>query len=134
VFRKFLIKLFIFSILVAISFAIADFAVPMFASYQSFTWLALIFFFLLNGVTGFIGFRALKKSPHGFVASVNGIVALKILLCVVFVVIYMVVAQPNSGLFIISFFILYVIYTVFEIRELIAAQKNQLKQKQDGDH
>lgn len=42
--------------------------------------MSLGFFFLITLLTGYMGFRGLEKSAHGFVASVNGMVVLKLFL------------------------------------------------------
>src|ERR1043165_543689 len=128
-FRTFLIRLIFISLLLAVVIAIVNFSVPFFNSFQYFSWSALGFFFLLTLITGRTGFRSFEKSPHGFVASVNGIVLIKLVLSVAFVIAYLWIAKPGRPDFIISFFILYVIYTEFEIRELIFAQKRKVQQQ-----
>jgi len=118
----------------AVVIALVNYFVPSLQSFQKFTWLSLTFFFVVTIVSGSIGFRGLEKSAHGFVASVNGMVMLKLFLSVIFIIVYVLIAKPHTPLFITSFFFLYVIYAVFEIRELIIAQKIRRKQLQDGNH
>lgn len=127
--RSFLTRLIVITIILAAIVAVVNYLVPFFGSFGLFTWSALGYFFLLTILTGFIGFRSLEKSPHGFVASVNGIVMIKLFLCVSLVITYVLLAKPESPVFIVSFFILYIIYTVFEIRELIIAQKKAAPRK-----
>ena len=128
-FRSFIIILTILTAGIAIVIAIVNLLIPFFLSVQIFTWSALAFFFALTIITGYMGFRSLEKSAYGFVASVNGIVLLKLALSVAFVVAYLLIAKPDKPNFIISFFILYIIYTVFEIRQLIMAQKRKIQQQ-----
>jgi hypothetical protein len=134
VFRLFITRLIILTGALAMVIAASNYFIPFLQSFSVFTWFALAFFFFVTLITGAIGFRGLQKSPYGFVASVNGMVALKLFLSVIFVIVYVLIAKPNSALFITSFFVLYAVFTVFEIRYLIIAQKNRQKQTQHGDH
>jgi hypothetical protein len=129
IFRSFIASLAILTtVLMAIS-AMVNYFSTFFHSIQNFTWLSLAFFFILTVITGYIGIHALGKSAHGFVASVNGIVLLKLMLSVGFLIAYLVITKPASPYFIIPFFVFYIIYTVFEIRQLIIAQKRNRKQQ-----
>jgi hypothetical protein len=130
--RSFAAKLLILTTALAVIISIVNYLIPFFQSFQSFTWYALLFFFIVTLITGYIGLRAMEKSAHGFIAGVNGMVMVKLFMSVIFVIVYVLLAKPNKALFITSFFILYVIYSVFEIRELILAQKIQQKQNKDG--
>src|SRR5436190_3106870 len=112
-FRGFTFSSIILTAVVAVVIAVVNLLVPFFRSFQIFTWSSLAFFFALTLVTGYIGFRSLDKSSHGFVAGVNGIVFLKLMLGVGFVIAFVLIAKPGTPNFIISFFILYIIYTVF---------------------
>ena len=133
-FRSFAAKLTILTAALAVIILVMNYLLPFLQSFQDFTWFSLLFFFLVTLVTGYIGFRSFEKTAHGFVSSVNGMMMLKLFLCIIFIIVYVVIAKPHSPVFISSFFFLYLIYTVFEIRELIAAQKILQKQKKDGNH
>jgi len=129
IFRSFIFSLIILTTVMTVISALVNYLVPFFHSIQNFTWFSLAFFFVLTAITGYIGFRSLEKSAYGFVASVNGIVLLKLLLSVGFLIAYLVITKPGSPYFIISFFVFYIIYTVFEIRQLIIAQKRKIEQQ-----
>ena len=130
-FQSFAMKLIMMTAVLAVIIAAIHYLVPAVQSFQFFTWSSLLFFFGITLMTGFIGFRGLEKTAHGFVASVNGMVVLKLFMSVIFIIVYVLIAKPHSPLFISSFFFLYVVYAVFEIRELIIAQKIRRKQLQD---
>jgi len=132
-FRSFFIKLILFTIVLAVVIAVLNFLSPFFQSFQSFTWMSLVFFFLLTLLAGFMALRSLEKSPHGFIASVNGIVVLKLFLSIALIILYLVIAKPGSPKFITSFFALYILFTAFEIREFIIVQKKKLKEKIPGN-
>jgi hypothetical protein len=133
VFRSFAAKLTILTAALALIIAVMNYLSPFLQSFQNFTWFSLLFFFLVTLITGYIGFRSFEKTAHGFVSSVNGMMMIKLFLCIIFIIAYVVIAKPKTVVFISSFFFLYLIYTVFEIRELILAQKMLQKQKQDGN-
>jgi len=118
-----MIRLTICTIAMAIVLAFVNVAFPFFQSFQLFSWLALFYFFLLTAITGYMGFRSLEKSPHGFVAGVNGIVLVKLMLSVGFLITYLVITKPGAPNFIFSFFAFYIVYTVFEVWLLVKAQR-----------
>ncbi|MCS6916615.1 MAG: hypothetical protein RMK52_06385 [Chitinophagales bacterium] len=89
----------------------------------SFGWWALLFFGVITWLTGWMGLRSLKQSARGFVTAVSATVMIKLLASAAFVATYAWITKPDSPVFIIPFFVLYVVFTVFEIREVIAAQK-----------
>lgn len=122
-FRSFVYRLVILTAGLSVIIAIINFFFLFFQSFQIFSWVGLMFFFMLTIITGYIGLRAVGKSSHGFVAGVNGIVLLKLVLSIAFLIGYLSIAKPINSNFIVSFFALYIFYTVFEIRELIGAQK-----------
>ncbi len=122
-------RLIIYSAAIAVLVVIAGLLFPAIASFQDFTWLSLVFFSLLTALTLYIGLRGLEKSSYGFVASVNGIVLLKLMLSVILVLLYVIFVKPKEPLFILPFFLFYILFTVFELRELLLAQKAKSKDK-----
>lgn len=89
-----------------------------------FGWWALLFFLFITLFTGWLGLNALRQSARGFVAAVSSMVMIKLLASAAFVAGYALWMHPESPVFIIPFFVLYVLFTVFEIRQLIGAQKH----------
>ena len=118
-------KLIIYTLGMLVLVAVVNYAVPYFASIQTFTWISLLFFFAVTAITLYIGLKGLEKSAYGFVASVNGIVLIKLLLSAALVVLYVVIERPKEPKFIIPFFFFYFVFTVFEIRQLLIAQKRK---------
>ena len=133
-YRTFTIQLLILTALLALLLAAINFFIPFFTAIQHVTWFALLFFLLLTLLTGYLGFRSIEKSAYGFVSTVNGMVMLKLFLCIGFVIGYLLMVKPATHNFIFPFFILYVIYTVFEIRQLVVAQKKQAQQRKSSQH
>lgn len=122
-------RLIIYCAAIAVLVVIAGFLWPSITSFQDFTWLSFTFFALLTALTLYIGLRGLEKSSYGFVASVNGIVLLKLMLSVVMVLVYVIFAKPKEPQFILPFFIFYILFTVFEVRELLLAQHVKSKRR-----
>lgn len=110
------------------------YTIPYFASIQTFTWISLFFFFAVTAITLYVGLRGLEKSAYGFVASVNGIVLIKLLLSAALVILYVVIERPHEPKFIIPFFFFYFVFTVFEIRQLLIAQKLKTDTKSHSDN
>ncbi len=125
-------KLIIYTLGLAVLVSIINFISPFFMLFQNFTWIALVFFAALTGISLYIGLNGLQKKAYGFVASVNGIVLIKLFLSTILVLIYVMVAHPEDPSFIIAFFFFYIVYTVFEVRELILAQRLMAQEKSRG--
>lgn len=90
-------------------------------------WLALAFFVLLTIILTNMSLRTAAKSGSRFVTGVMGGVGLRMLVCVLFVVIYWVTAKERDTFFIIYFFILYLFFTVFEIMFLLSKLRTDKK-------
>ncbi|MBA2421702.1 MAG: hypothetical protein H0V61_00560 [Chitinophagales bacterium] len=120
-------KLIIYTLGMALLVSIINFVSPFFNYFSQFTWIALAFFAVLTALSLYIGLRGLQKQAYGFVASVNGVVLIKLFLSILLVLIYVMVARPNSPSFIIPFFFFYIVYTIFEVRELILVQRLMTK-------
>jgi hypothetical protein len=105
-FRKSLTRLFIFTLLIAIIIIAVNYFIPLFSSFQQFTWLSLVYFFHHHQPSPvYIGLGDWKKSGHGFIASVNGIVMIKLSYAPRLSLSTWLVAKPGSATFIIPFFL-----------------------------
>ena len=92
-------------------------------------WIALTFFAILTTVLTRLSLKSAAKSGSRFVTGVMGGVGLRMMFCVLFVVIYWVTAKERNTFFIIYFFILYLFFTVFEIKFLLHKLRTD---KKDG--
>ncbi|HUM48358.1 MAG TPA: hypothetical protein PLD84_15610 [Chitinophagales bacterium] len=110
--------------------ALGTYLIPGMASFQIFTWISLAFFSLITALTLYIGLKGLEKNSYGFVASVNGIVLVKLMLSAVLVLVYVLIERPKDPKFIIPFFIFYIVFTIFEVREILMAQKVKSRNKE----
>ncbi|HHH50687.1 MAG TPA: hypothetical protein ENK52_06890 [Saprospiraceae bacterium] len=88
---------------------------PGFDTYQEFSWISLIIFILLSILMYFMGIRtAVSKDRNAFTRTVLGITGGKMFLAIVMVVMYVEIRQPISRHFLLPFFIVYFVYTIYE--------------------
>lgn len=127
--KNYFIRITALALLLAPVAAALNYFSPFFSSFAAFTWIALVFFYAVTLLSGYLGIRSLTKTAYGFVAGVNGMVMLKLFLSIAFLIGYLVLAKPDGPRFAVSFFVLYATFTAFEIRELILIQKLQEKKK-----
>jgi hypothetical protein len=95
-------------------------------------WLALLFFFLLTVIMVNMTIRAEAKSNSRFVTGTMGTKGLRMLLCILFIVVYLVTTPKRDVYFIVYFFILYLFFTMFEIVYLIYKLRADKKDGQDS--
>ncbi len=113
-------------LLLATGLAVILGSIQMFVGIRSwlhFAWWSLLFFSLLSAITGWVGKQALRKTGYMLVASVTASVFVKLLCSAVFVALYVVIVRPSSVSFVIPFFFMYILFTVFELRQLTFAQQ-----------
>ena len=96
-----------------------------FASTQLFIWSSLVFFFLLScGVYAMASRGISTANNHRFVSMITGSFTGKLLLCVVYVLVYALIVRPEGKpFFIIPFFIYYIVFTVMEVWALLKLTK-----------
>ena len=75
----------------------------------------LVFFTAATLLSFYFLQKKLDASPTRFVTSFMAISMIRLLLYLAIIVVYALTNRPDSVNFIISFFILYVIFTVFEV-------------------
>ena len=86
-----------------------------FTEYSNLSWLSLILFILLTIGMYFGGHKAARsENKHTFTNAVLLFTIGKMLLSIIVILGYHQWAQPESKLFIIPFFAIYVAFTIFE--------------------
>jgi len=89
-----------------------------FQPYKFFTWMSLFFFFAITLFSGYYNSRSIRK-PF-FFNIFFGTLALKFLLSLAFLVVFLVYIDPdNKKMFVIPFFLLFLIYKMFETYMLL---------------
>lgn len=88
---------------------------PQFADVQPIAWISLGIFVLLSVVMYYAGRKAaFSDNKHDFTNVSLGITISKIFIAILFILGYNQLMQPDSRFFIIPFFLMYLIYTIFE--------------------
>ena len=83
--------------------------------YQDFSWISLAFFVLLTLAMYGVGTLTSKsKNTAAFTGTILGFTFGKMFFSLIIVIAYFQYTQPLSKVFVVPFFIVYLIYTVFE--------------------
>lgn len=89
-------------------------------------WLTIPFFFILSSISGYLLFQGLQNNKQ-FGNKLMGNFGVRMLLCVLFVIIYLKFDGSNRNLFIISFSIQYFIFFFFEILYIVFKLRPETK-------
>ncbi len=88
---------------------------PQFADVLPIAWISLAIFVLLSVVMYYAGRKAaFSDNKHDFTNVSLGVTIGKIFIAILFILGYNQLMQPDSRFFIIPFFLMYLIYTIFE--------------------
>lgn len=108
---------------VTLAIAVATIVLIYFAQPQEtyWYWIALGLYTVVGVVIGKRSQRAvLSASNSTFFTGVIGAIGIRLLLCVLFLAIYLIISDLKSKTFIIYYLILYLFYTIFEITQLVS--------------
>jgi hypothetical protein len=125
-FKQFLKKTLIFSAFVAFAGVVVSLLVP--AIYITPSLPFLILFFM--GITIYVYYSLLQTVEKKFAKFINRFMAmtgLKLLLFLASIVVYLLIFPGDAVPFLISFFILYIVYTIYEITSILAITKPDVK-------
>lgn len=112
---KFLIQLSIVSVLVLIVLMVLH-TYAIFAPYQSLSWISWGFFILFSLVLFVLGTKGGNSSnPHLFGQIFLVATGIKMLISVTIILIYFLTTKPDNQYFVLPFFMIYLIYTSFEV-------------------
>ena len=123
-YRHFFLQLSLFSIGVAALIFILN-TLTLFRTYQDLSWLSWGFFVLLSIIIYALG-RAAVLSPDKtlFNSVLTVFMGGKMILSVALIFTYRYLVEPETKIFIIPFFLIYVLYTGFEIYVLTKLAKH----------
>lgn len=116
--KNYTLRLLIFSALIAIIAAIlystvlTSFYLPVFPY-------VLLFFTLISFLSHYIIVKAGKSRITKFSTSFMGISSLKLFLYLIFIIVYLLIDKTNALVFVLTFFIIYLLFTVFETSSLL---------------
>lgn len=109
-------------LLIVISFC-WNYFLPQFNS-PHIIYIVLYFFVSIGGIHRFL-IKANTQSPQNFVRSYIAFTALKLLLNLMVIILYIFINRSQAIVFILSFLILYFIFLVFEIISLQKELRNK---------
>lgn len=84
-----------------------------------FVWIALAFYFLLTLGLYSLSLMGLQRNNRTFSTAVFGSMTIRFIFCILFLVIYLIINKEKNIPFIITYLILYLFYTIFEIFQLV---------------
>jgi len=97
-------------------------------AYPSFAWVCFLFFTCQTlFIIAMAGMGERMSSPSGGVSVVLGAMGLKFLFSILMILAYLLAVKPDTMIFIIPFFILYIIYTIIETYHLLQMRTNAVK-------
>lgn len=112
--RGFFSQLGIVTILVASILLVLHYQ-PLFQPYADISIISLLFFIGLSLAIYFFGLKAAKSdNKNVFIRLIMGVTFGKMMFSLMLLFIYYKVVEPQSGHFLVPFFIVYFCYTIFE--------------------
>jgi hypothetical protein len=81
--------------------------------------------FLVTAVFHFLVTKAAEKSPQVFTRTYMGLSSARLILYSIFLLVYCFGHRDIAKVFVLTFFILYIIYTAFEVRSVQAYFKRK---------
>ncbi len=112
--RQFFQQLSLLSAVTAVALYFVN-QLPAFQADAGFSWLSVLFFILLSIAMYYAGRRsALSENKHHFTNTIMGFTMGKMMLSILLILGYLKLAEPTTKLFILPFFGVYLIYTIFE--------------------
>lgn len=121
--RPILNKLFLFSSIVGVLIAVLHFF-NLVGDYPDFVWISWAFFSLITAlVLHTASLYRTMKSPRSVVNVILSAMMMKFMLSLFLILIYFFVSKPPTAYFVLPFFVLYTIFTVWETGELVKMTK-----------
>lgn len=117
--KSFLIKAAVTSVALTIGSVIIDKMVDQF-DLGVFTWSIPLFFLIITGITYYFIFSGKRGKQGSFFARVIGSMVLRIILCLIFITIYLYMYKLSNVSVVVYFMVAYFIYTTFEIYDLVS--------------
>ena len=103
-----------------ILFAGANLLIPNF-------WVVFVFLSLITLIAYILADLGIKRNPDTGIMAIMGAIAVKMIFCMAFVLIYSLKGIEKPGIFMLNFFSLYLLFTVFEISSLLLNLRHQNK-------
>ena len=129
---QFLIQLLVFT-LISVALVFGCNYNPQIASGEVLSWATILIFVVFSGVVYFMSSYAARQPNKNLYSNVILLVMMtKMFLCILMVAIYVKVYDPRSNHFLIPFFSIYILYTIFEVHFMTRIGNYDRTQKNDG--
>lgn len=123
-YSKYLIRLGILTLMVCFIFLPVGY-MPYFEGAKGFIWISIAFFSIMTAITYPIASIGIVKRSHAsFTAYVFGAMAIKFFACILLIMAYYFYTKTDQISFVIPFFMVYFIYTIFETYHLSSLARN----------
>lgn len=100
--------------------------IPALKAYSTFGWASILFFVVWSVIMFFISGKAAKnENKNIFTSAILGFTFAKLFLSAGIVYAYFRITEPESRLFLLPFFGVYLIYTIFETHFMMKLGKTQ---------
>lgn len=120
--KKFIVKgIFITLLLAVIGYFL--FTVVFNPYYQVILPFVLLFIFLFTTVIHAILLKTARKKPKKLVNRFLMLTGLKMIIYLLIMIIYLVISKQDSAPFLLTFFIVYLVFTIFEISSILSYLK-----------
>lgn len=124
---RFYLQLILLSLLVAIALYFLH-QLPQLQAYSLLSWISLVFFIVLSAIMYRVGYQAaVSDNKHHFTNTVMGFTIGKMMIAILIILGYLKLAEPETKLFVLPFFGIYLIYTIFETYFMIRLGKTDAK-------
>ena len=128
---NFIGKLTAITVLVAAALAVCFYFIQL--EEQLWFWSALVFYYLVGLVIGIRTQKAVVSTSNSqFFTGVMGSIGLRMLLSLIFLAIYLMVSEIKATEFIVYYLILYLLYTIFEISQLVSKLRAENRSNLDN--
>ncbi len=99
---------------------------------QAWYWGAIAFFVILGLVISRITHKSINASNSAFFRGTMGAIGIRMLVSIVLLAIYLIVSDLKSTPFVVFYLILYLLFTIFEISQLVVKLRPEKNSKLDN--
>ena len=121
-YRRFTLRLIILSLITGLAAFLLSMVLPGGIITMSYPWLILLFI-VVTALVHYVLLRITELNPRKFVGYFMLATSLKLLVYLIVVFIYVFTVKTGILQFILAFFALYIIYTVFEVVTILSQTK-----------
>ena len=89
----------------------------------------IVFFILVSSFIHWVLLKACEKKPAQFVPYFTGTIGIKLLCYFSFIIIYLLINRSEAKQFVITFFVLYIVFTVYEVFSILGHVNSLNKKK-----